>query len=254
MIRLRNNIDYIPSWLDGATTLLQKLNKCIARVEELAHSDITEVNTRLNVIEPKVNELVEDVDGLETDVETLKEYIQPDISELETEVENIKAEIGDENSGIIKDIGTLATEIDGIQGTLESVGEDVDRLEISVENINTELGKKAGYVYKITEIENPTTYMLIGRETALIIVQVLTGGVLTFKRKETQQSTFEITKTYTVSGNETFYITQRGMDFTLFKASNGVYEHIYPSPFGYEDYERRLELTCNYGAIIKVGD
>ena len=254
MIRLRNNLDYIPSWLDGATTLLQKLNKCIARVEELAHSDITEVNARLDVIQPTVNELVEDVDSLENDVETLKEYIQPDVSELETEVENIKAEIGDENSGIIKDIGTLATEIDGVQGTLESVGEDVDKLENSVENINTELGNKASYVFKITNTESPTNHILIGRDTALIIVQISTGGTLTFKRKETQQSTFEITKTYTVLENETFYITQRGMEFTVFKASNGNYEHIAPEPFSYNDYERRLELTSNYGAIIKVGD
>ena len=29
------NLDYIPSWLDGATTLLKKLNKCIEKIEEL---------------------------------------------------------------------------------------------------------------------------------------------------------------------------------------------------------------------------
>lgn len=246
MIRLKNNLDYIPSWLDGATTLLQKLNKCIARIEELAHSDITEVNARLDVIQPTVNGLVEDVDSLENDVETLKEYIQPDVSELETEVENIKAEIGDENSGIIKDIGTLATEIDGVQGTLESVGEDV-------ENINTELGKKAGYVSKITSYENPTNYITIGIETSFIIVSIVLGGTLTFKRKQTQQSDFETTLTLNVSENDTFYITQCGMTFTLFKASNGNYSYIL-SPFNEYDYERRLELTCNIGAIIKVGD
>lgn len=29
------NLDYVPSWLDGATTLLKKLGKCIEKIEEL---------------------------------------------------------------------------------------------------------------------------------------------------------------------------------------------------------------------------
>lgn len=29
------NLDYVPSWLDGATTILQKLKKCIEKIEEL---------------------------------------------------------------------------------------------------------------------------------------------------------------------------------------------------------------------------
>lgn len=28
-------LDYVPSWLDGATTILQKLHKCIEKIEEL---------------------------------------------------------------------------------------------------------------------------------------------------------------------------------------------------------------------------
>ena len=32
----RFTLDYVPSWLDGSTTLLQRLNKCIEKIEELS--------------------------------------------------------------------------------------------------------------------------------------------------------------------------------------------------------------------------
>lgn len=61
-----HNLDYVPSWLDGATTLLQKLNKCIKKVEEL--SDDVSKFTGLTV-----DDILKLVEGSETIVVDLNE-------------------------------------------------------------------------------------------------------------------------------------------------------------------------------------
>ena len=71
-----NKLNYVPSWLDGATTLLQKLNKCIEKIEE-----INEGGTKI-----KVDGIINLFEGSETVVVGLNETNDKIKIHLNTEV------------------------------------------------------------------------------------------------------------------------------------------------------------------------
>ena len=155
-------LNYIPSWLDGTTTLLQKLNRCIERVEELASSDITQVNSRLNALEPKVAQCEDDIDGLFRDdviqddrldgIDGRIDGVEERINDVDDEIVTLKAVVGDNDDGLVKDVADLGTAVGGLETTVgDSNGglvKDVADLGTAVGGLETTVGDSNGGLVK----------------------------------------------------------------------------------------------------------
>ena len=87
-----SELNYVPSWLDSAMTLLEKLNKCIEKIETIVNTvvsvtktaddalslaktneaDITELQTKTTALETKTTALETKTTTLETNVDAAK--------------------------------------------------------------------------------------------------------------------------------------------------------------------------------------
>lgn len=65
-------LSYIPSWIDGTTTLLQKLNRCIEKIENIDKETKAEVNE----IKEEINVILTEIDSLQGIIETMQDDIQ----------------------------------------------------------------------------------------------------------------------------------------------------------------------------------
>lgn len=71
-------LSYIPSWLDGATTLLQKLNRCIEKIESIEVTQYEALKTEVDEIKDEIGNILTEIDSLQGITET----VQNDISTI----------------------------------------------------------------------------------------------------------------------------------------------------------------------------
>lgn len=109
-----SKLDYIPSWLDGAYTLLQKLDKCIEKIEgfntilETYGSEHNEIKQSVEQLNTKATELLNQI----TDVLSLAQTNESDIGVLDGQVASIETEV----SNLSNEITSLKTIVTGTSG------------------------------------------------------------------------------------------------------------------------------------------
>ena len=98
-----SNLNYVPSWLDSAMTLLEKLNKCIEKIETIVNTVVSVTKTADDALslaktnETDINTLYPKTTALETKttaLETKTTALETKTTALETKTTTLETNVG----------------------------------------------------------------------------------------------------------------------------------------------------------------
>lgn len=142
----RNKLDYVPSWLDGTTTLLQKLNRCIEKIEEIGRTDIeidnvpTEGSENL-VKSGGVYSSIHDITANDITANN-GQTVQQNLERIDLEVEGAIDDIADLNTGKLSASKSAVASVGGlVTPTSVLVNNELVGVGIEGEQIRVQLGE-----------------------------------------------------------------------------------------------------------------
>lgn len=122
--KMIKKLDYVPSWVDGARTLLEKINLCITKIENMSKTDIENINASIDELKTSIENLSVKTDSIRGDLANTNSSLNYWVYDTNKRVLALENEITPEN---------LVEKFEGTDTVIVDLNENDDKIEIHLD-------------------------------------------------------------------------------------------------------------------------